>query len=209
MPRIPMQSGQMPHRRPYGKPVPKPSRDTQVLTLSGALDISNELRECFQDEVPTIKATDMLRTQGMWVRFNMLSDALDRMAREEDGLTDGLGVSEHNDLCWAIVNRLLNLPRSEYDFNAFTPIHSMGEFKEAMEHCASATISGIWVKRVCPVCGQTFGLEYNTVMEFQKRDARLPICCDRCGGDKYVNRVMILRPRLYYNTFAPYRARCC
>jgi len=186
--------------------MPKPSRDTEVLSLSGALDISNELRECFRDEVPTIKVTDMMRTQGMWVRFNMLSDALDRMAREKDGLTDGLGVSEHNDLCWAIVNRLLNLPRSEYDFNAFAPIHSMSEFKDAMEHCASSTISGVWVKRVCPVCGQTFGLEYSTVMEFQKRDVHLPVCCKRCGGDEYIKRTMILRPRLFYNTFTPYRA---
>ena len=187
--------------------LPRPTRNIVVLSPFESVDISEELRACFRDEVPTIKATDLMRTQGMWVRFNMLSDALDRMAREKDGLKDGMGVSEHNDLCWAIINRLLNLPRSEYDFNAFEPIHSMGEFKEAMEHCWSCTVSGIWVKKVCAVCGQTFGLEYSTVMEFQKRDAHLPVYCEHCGGVEYTKRTMILKPQLFYNTFTPYRAR--
>lgn len=192
----------MQHKRQQKRPQ---TNSTLVYELSEAIDISKELRNSFRNEAPSIRVTDMMRTQCMWVRFNMLSDVLDQMAREPNGLKNGIGVSEHNDLCWAIINRLLNLPRSEYDFNAFNPIHSMGDFKDAMEHCWSCSVSGIWVRKRCTVCGQLFGMEYSVVQELQKRGSTLPICCENCGGREYVMRRMLLRPQMFYNTFTPYQ----
>lgn len=167
-----------------------------------AVDLSKELYEAMKKDTYPAQVASVLRTQCRWMRFNAIADTLVTLAQQGD-LLNGLGQSLHSDIGWSIVNRLLNLPASEYDFNAFGLIHSLSEFKEAMEHCSSSSVNGVWHIGHCAVCNQAFGLEYNMVIEFERRGMSLPRHCADHMGEAYISRVLSFPIRDCFNQFNP------
>lgn len=163
----------------------------------------DELFNALKYSIAPVKVEKYLRSQCMWERFNYMAGTLNKLICD-DLMQNGMGVNHENDMRWIYVNRLLRLPISIYDFNAFGEIHGLSEFKEAMELCSSSNYEGVWYIGRCNVCGKKFALEHSAVEEFQKRNAKLPFTCKKHGGEDYTKRIMVRTPKLIYSDFKPY-----